>query len=133
MFAIPVRIYYEDTDAGGIVYYANYLRFLERARTEFVRNLGYEQSQDLLQQDPFGFAVKHVDIDYKSPAQLDDLLKVTCQAKEISGASMDIFQQIWRGETLLVEANVKVVCLNLNKKRPIRIPQKLLEKLKETL
>lgn len=125
VFAFPVRVYYEDTDAGGIVYYANYLRFAERARTEYIRALGCSQQDTLENEDKFGFAVRHIDVDYKAPAVLDDALTVTCEVKEFGGASAVMFQQIWRGEKLLTELEVKVVYLSLNKKRPVRIPQEL--------
>ena len=125
VFAFPVRVYYEDTDAGGIVYYANYLRFAERARTEYIRALGCSQQYALEHDDKFGFAVRHIDVDYKAPAVLDDALTVTCEVKEFGGASAVMFQQIWRGEKLLTELEVKVVYLSLNKKRPVRIPQEL--------
>ena len=125
VFAFPVRVYYEDTDAGGIAYYANYLRFAERARTEYIRALGCSQQDALENEDKFGFAVRHIDVDYKAPAVLDDALTVTCEVKEFGGASAVMFQQIWRGEKLLTELEVKVVYLSLNKKRPVRIPQEL--------
>ena len=125
VFAFPVRVYYEDTDAGGIVYYANYLRFAERARTEYIRARGCSQQDALENEDKFGFAVRHIDVDYKAPAVLDDALTVTCEVKEFGGASAVMFQQIWRGEKLLTELEVKVVYLSLNKKRPVRIPQEL--------
>lgn len=127
VFAFPARVYYEDTDAGGIVYYANYLRFAERARTEFVRALGCNQQEALESEDKFAFAVKHIDIDYKAPAVLDDVLTVTCEIKEFSGAAATMFQQIWRGDKLLTELNVKVAHLSLARKRPVRIPESLIE------
>ena len=127
VFAFPARVYYEDTDAGGIVYYANYLRFAERARTEFVRALGCNQQEALESEDKFAFAVKHIDIDYKAPAVLDDVLTVTCEIKEFSGAAATMFQQIWRGDKLLTELSVKVAYLSLARKRPVRIPQALID------
>ena len=127
VFAFPVRVYYEDTDAGGIVYYANYLRFAERARTEYVRALGCNQQEALESEDRFAFAVRHLDIDYKAPAVLDDVLTVTCEIKEFSGAAATMFQQIWRGDKLLTELNVKVAHLSLARKRPVRIPESLIE------
>lgn len=129
VFAFPVRIYYEDTDAGGIVYYANYLKFAERARSEYIRSLGCCQRDALENDDKFGFAVRHVDIDYQAPAVLDDALVVTCEVREIGGASALMFQQIWRGDKVLTELAVKVVYLSLNKKRPVRIPEELVKKI----
>lgn len=129
VFAFPVRIYYEDTDAGGIVYYANYLKFAERARTEFIRSLGIRQQDGLEADDTFGFAVKHLEIDYKAPAVLDDALAVTCEVRELKGASAVMHQDIYRGEQLLVSLDVQVVYLSLKRKRPVRIPAEFMEKL----
>ena len=85
----------------------------------------WSQQDALENEDKFGFAVRHIDVDYKAPAVLDDALTVTCEVKEFGGASAVMFQQIWRGEKLLTELEVKVVYLSLNKKRPVRIPQEL--------
>ncbi len=126
VFVFPVRVYYEDTDAGGIVYYANYLRFAERARTEYIRALGCNQQEALESEEKFGFAVRHIDVDYKAPAVLDDALAVTCEIREYAGATAVMFQQIWRGEKLLVEIEVKVAYLSLSRKRPVRLPQSLI-------
>jgi len=125
VFALALRVYYEDTDAGGIVYYANYLKFAERARTEYVRQLGCSQNQ-VLEEDKCGFTVRHVEIDYKRPAQLDDELIVTCELKEAKGAAAEMYQEIRRGDEVLVTINVKVAYVNLSKKRPVRIPENLI-------
>lgn len=127
--AFPVRVYYEDTDAGGIVYYANYLRFAERARTEFIRALGCSQQEGLEAENKCGFTVRHCSIDYKLPAVLDDALVVTCEMKEAKGASAVMYQEIYRGETLLATVEVKVAYVDLGRKRPVRIPPELLNKL----
>lgn len=129
VFALPVRVYYEDTDAGGIVYYANYLRFAERARTEYIRALGCCQQDGLAAEEKCGFTVRYCEIDYKSPAVLDDALIVTCELRDIKGASAEMYQEIYRGETLLATVNVKVAYVNLGCKRPVRIPPELLNKL----
>ena len=129
VFAFPVRVYYEDTDAGGIVYYANYLKFAERARTEYIRALGWSQLEELESDDKYAFAVRHVEVDYKAPAVLDDELVVTCELREIRGATAVMYQQIWRGETLLVEMEVKVAYLSIKRKRPVRIPDELVKKI----
>lgn len=129
-FIFPVRIYYEDTDAGGVVYYANYLRFAERARTEFLRYLGFGNQQEILEKDRFAFMVRHVEADYKSPAVLDDLLHITCETIEQTGATVTLLQQIKRDETVLVEIKVKAVYVSLEKRRPVRMPQDLIEKMK---
>ena len=128
-FAFPVRVYYEDTDAGGIVYYANYLRFAERARTEFIRALGCSQQQALEAEDKCGFTVRSCTVDYKLPAILDDALVVTCEMREAKGASAIMYQEIYRGETLLATVEVKVAYVDLGRKRPVRIPADLLNKL----
>ena len=108
VFFYPIRIYYEDTDAGGIVYYANYLKFAERTRTEFIRSLGCSQVEDLQSEDKCGFVVRHVDIEYKKPAILDDALVVTCKLVEAKGAGATMQQEIYRGDELLVKMEIKV-------------------------
>jgi acyl-CoA thioester hydrolase len=128
------RIYWEDTDGGGIVYYANYLRFLERARTEWLRSLGY--SQRVLAKEPgIIFAVVSLNIEYRKPARLDDELVITCQP-EVEGAATIVFaQRIYRepagmpdGEpSLLVEASARVACLDVRTLRPKRLPDFLMQ------
>lgn len=124
-FCFPARVYYEDTDAGGIVYYANYLKFAERARTEFVRAVGFNQQDALNSDERAGFVVRHCDIDYRAPAVLDDVLSVSCEVTEFGGASATMHQEIRRGSELLVTVDVKVVYVLLKNKRPARIPAKL--------
>lgn len=130
-FVMPVRVYYEDTDAGGIVYYANYLKFAERARSEYIRTLGFDQQAELSSEDRIGFAVRHCEIDYLKPAVLDDLLTVSCKIVEYGGASALMRQEIRRGEETLVVLDVKVACLNLIKKRPVRMPASLVQKIEK--
>ena len=127
-FLFPVRVYYEDTDAGGIVYYANYLRFAERARTEYIRALGVRQQDALETEDKFAFVVRHCEVDYQAPAVLDDELVVSCQVIEIGGASCTMHQEIMRGDQLLVTVDVKAVYVSLKNKRPTRIPKELSSK-----
>lgn len=131
VFVLPVRIYYEDTDAGGIVYYANYLKFAERARTEFIRAMGCRQQEELEAEDKCGFAVRHCEIDYLAPAVLDDELVVSCQVTEIKGASASMHQEITCGDKLLVTIDVKVAYLSLTHKRPTRIPKELVQKIEK--
>jgi acyl-CoA thioester hydrolase len=128
------RVYWEDTDGGGIVYYANYLRFLERARTEWLRSLGH--SQRVLAQEPgIVFAVVSLSIEYRKPAKLDDELVITCEPQVEGAASIAFAQQIYRGvdavplaaADLLVEANVRVACLDAGTLRPKRLPDFLKE------
>jgi len=131
-FAYPVRVYYEDTDAGGIVYYANYLKFAERARTEFLRAFGQNQN-DLLAEDKTGFVVRSCHIEYLASARLDDALTVTCSLKELGAASVVVSQEIYCGEKLLTTLEIKLVYMSLIKGRPIRIPEEMTESLRKFL
>lgn len=123
-FSFPVRIYYEDTDAGGIVYYANYLKYAERARTEFLRHFGINQD-DMLKNEGQGFVVRDCHISYKSPAKLDDTLNITCKVAEMKGVSLKMEQKLYRGETLLCEIEISLVFLSLPSMRPTKIPLKI--------
>jgi len=120
VFHWEVRVYYEDTDAGGIVYYANYLKFFERARTEWLRAIGVGQ-QVLLEQYDALFVVKSVSVDYHAPAKLDDTVRLTLSIAKMGRASIVFLQQAWRGETLLSTAQVKVGCVDSNM-RPRAVP-----------
>lgn len=120
--SISVRIYWEDTDAGGVVFYANYLKFFERARTEWLRTLGVNQSALQSKSDCI-FVVAEVNLRYLSSAKLDDLLTVTVQVLEQGKASLQLVQQAWRGETLLAEAKVRIGCVHASSLRPRRIPE----------
>lgn len=119
-FIWPVRVYYEDTDAGGIVYYANYLKFFERARTEWLRALAIGQHA-LLQEHDAMFVVKSVSADYHAPARLDDELKLTLRIEKLGRASVLFVQQAWCGEQLLNSARVKIGCVDAAL-RPRAIP-----------
>lgn len=127
MHQTNIRIYYEDTDAGGVVYYANYLKFAERARTEWLRGLGFDQSQLLLERDT-AFVVRHATLDIKQPARLDDLLTITTEISDIGGASISMQQSIARGDVLLANVSVKLAIVSAAFK-PKRIPDWLLEKI----
>ena len=129
-FSWAARVYWEDTDGGGIVYYANYLRFLERARTEWLRSLGHSQ-QELARTPGILFAVAGLSIEYRRPARLDDELVITCEPRAERAAAMRFAQRIERvpGGELLVEADVRVVCLDARTLRPKRLPEFLLEAL----
>jgi acyl-CoA thioester hydrolase len=120
-FTWQVRIYYEDTDAGGIVFYANYLKFFERARTEWLRATGVNQ-QALAEADGAIFVVKHASIDYNAPAKLDDVLDLTLTIAKLGRASIEFDQQAWRGQTLLASARVKVGCVDAATLRPRALP-----------
>lgn len=124
-FSFPVRIYYEDTDAGGIVYYANYLKYAERARTEFLRHLGLNQ-EEMLKKDGKGFVVRDCNICYKSPAKLDDALNITCKVTEVKGVSLKMEQKLYRGENVLCEISITLVFLSLENMRPCKISPEII-------
>ena len=127
-FVWPVRVYYEDTDSGGVVYYANYLRFMERARTEWLRALGFEQDR-LREDDGVIFAVRSVAVDYRLPARFNDLLEVRASLLKRGGASLTFAQQIRRGEALLCDGQIKIACVDGESLRPRPIPARILEEL----
>jgi acyl-CoA thioester hydrolase len=127
MFSHPVRIYWEDTDAGGVVYHAQYLAFLERARSEWMRAQGY--GQELLRQEhDLLFAVRAMQLDFLKPARLDDALEVTAALQECRRASLIFVQEIRRGEERLLAATVRIAALGTDF-RPTPIPQPLYDEL----
>lgn len=130
MFEWPVRIYYEDTDAGGVVYYANYLKFLERARTEWLRAVGFGQ-ETLMREAGILFAVRRVEIDYLAPARFDDELRVEAAIGKLSKVSITFDQRILRAGDVLINATVKVVCLDCETFRPRAIPESIREKIQD--
>ena len=121
-FSLPVRVYYEDTDAGGIVYYVNYLKFMERARTEWLRTLGFNQSSL-----PVLFVVKDVQLSYQLPARLDDLLDVFVEVNSYRGARMTFRQKIMRNADVLCLGTIEVVCVGRESLQPCRLPETLLQ------
>lgn len=125
-FHFPVRVYYEDTDAGGVVYYANYLKFLERARTEFLRHLGFEQT-DLIHQHAFIIMVRNVNVDYKKPATFNDLLNVCTSITKMGKVSLQMEQQVLRENTVLCTAQVKLAGVHATDLRPKPFPDMLLQ------
>jgi acyl-CoA thioester hydrolase len=124
-FHWPVRVYWEDTDAGGIVYYANYLKFMERARTEWLRTFGLDQRW-LAEERGLIFTIVEVDIEYKRPARLNDELQVSCIAEAQGRASFAFRQEIHRGEELIASAQTRACCLDARTLRPRPLPQELL-------
>ncbi|HXC57695.1 MAG TPA: tol-pal system-associated acyl-CoA thioesterase [Steroidobacteraceae bacterium] len=121
----PVRVYYEDTDAGGVVYHAGYLRFLERARTEWLRALGYSQAR-LKAEESLVFTVVSMQLEFLKPARLDDLLRVRSSATLAGGASVTFEQEILRGDSeRILAAQVRVACLDATEFRPRRLPAAL--------
>ena len=126
IFRWTLRIYYEDTDAGGIVYYANYLKFFERARTEWLRQVGINQVDMALQYQAM-FVVKSTSVDYHLPAQLDDELQITTVVEKLGRASLVFVQEARRNDQLLVTGKIKVGCVDTQSVRPCAIPGNVLK------
>lgn len=127
-FNWPLRIYYEDTDSGGVVYYANYLKFMERARSEFLRHYGIEQDQ--LIKDNIIFAVRRAELDYLSPARFNDELNISAKIIELKKASM-LFEHkislVSQPQNILCQGKVLVACLRADKFKPCAIPKSIVE------
>ena len=121
---VEFRVYYEDTDAGGVVYHSNYLNFAERARTEFLRKLGVNQSE-AKEKDGILFVVKSLNIEYKKPALLDDVLTIKTQITETSKVRMEMEQDIFRDDVLIAKVVVNIVCVN-EAMKPTKIPEYVL-------
>jgi 4-hydroxybenzoyl-CoA thioesterase len=129
-FRLPIRVYVEDTDAGGIVFYANYLKFMERARTELMRSLGFDKPALF---DGLQFVVHEVALKYHSPAVLDDEIIVTAVLSKATRATFEMTQQVFRGEELLVEGSIKVACIDAQTKRPKGMPKNMFTTLNSQL
>jgi 4-hydroxybenzoyl-CoA thioesterase len=134
-FSLPIRVYVEDTDAGGIVFYANYLKFMERARTELMRSLGSDKPALF---DGMQFVVHEVGLKYHSPAVLDDEIFVTATLHKATRATFEMTQRVFRGSStgdreLLVEGSVKVACIDAQSKRPKGMPKIMFETLNSQL
>lgn len=125
---MSIRVYYEDTDVGGIVYYANYLKFAERARTELLRSQGIENGE-LMRDDRVAFAVRECHADYIKPAKLDDALEVRTRVTEISGASLRMAQDVVRDGNILVVMNVRLACMDIDTGNPKRLPNVVKDRL----
>ena len=123
-FRFPVRVYYEDTDAAGVVYYANYLKYMERARTEWLSSLGFDLAA-VERVHGIVFVVNHVDIEFRLPAQLSDRLDVTLQLVELGRARLVADQAVRRGNAVLTQARVALACVDSSTWRPARIPAPL--------
>ncbi|MBC7984933.1 MAG: tol-pal system-associated acyl-CoA thioesterase [Candidatus Obscuribacterales bacterium] len=131
LFTWPVRVYWEDTDAGGIVYYANYLKFMERARTEWLRSVGFEQGP-MQREEKLLFVIVDTQIEYKKPAQYGDALTVTARLKEHTRATLSFTQEVLRSDTqgeLLVTGAIRVACLDAESHRPRGLPRALVDTL----
>lgn len=124
----PLRVFYEDTDFTGVVYYANYLRFLERARSSFFRLAGVTHAELLERENPLGFAIRKINLDYIRPARIDDALKVMTSYDKYKGARLWVSQEIYRGEELLLTAYSEAACIDFTG-RPRRPTPKMIEKL----
>jgi acyl-CoA thioester hydrolase len=128
VFSWPVRVYYEDTDLGGVVYYANYLKFLERARTEWLRARGFEQTA-LAAVHEVMFIVRSVALDYRKPARFNDQLEVTVELREIGASRIALHQRVRRGKEELAAAHVEIACVNTATFRPVRIPEPVIARI----
>src|SRR5882724_547312 len=127
-FSHALRIYWEDTDAGGVVFFVNYLKFFERARTEWLRAWGFDQERLRVQLSAL-FVVTETQVRYLRPARLDDELRITVAVQHLGQASMNIAQVAWRGAERLAESNVRIGCVDAGTFRPRRIPIELLQKI----
>ena len=125
----PVRVYYEDTDAAGVVYYANYLKFMERARTEWLRAAGFDQT-DLAARHGIAFVVRALALEYVMPARFNDTLQVTVELIKVGAGHIELAQRVMRSDDVLATGTVKVVCVGLSTFRVMRIPQPLATKIR---
>jgi acyl-CoA thioester hydrolase len=128
-FTLPVRVYYEDTDAAGVVYYASYLKFLERARTEWLRALGFEQTR-LVEDMGIAFAARSISAEYLKPARLDDLLAVVSTVESLGRAQLVFAQRVERGQEVLLTSKMRIACFDPVRGKATAIPKDIHEKLK---
>jgi len=126
VFSLPIRVYYEDTDTGGVVYHSNYLNFMERARSEWLRELGFEQDE-IRGNEGVIFAVRAVDISYDRPARFNELLSVTVALGRRGTASLTLEQEVRRGEEVLATASVRIVCIDAARFVPAAIPERIVQ------
>jgi acyl-CoA thioester hydrolase len=129
-FRWPIRVYWEDTDAAGIVFYANYLKFFERARSEWLRSLGFEQ-EILRARTGLAFVVTDTALRYVEPARLDDVLEVTVEVGHVGLASLTVAQQARRADRLLAEGTIRVGCVDLGTFRPRRVPDDIAARIRQ--
>ncbi|MBY0498616.1 MAG: tol-pal system-associated acyl-CoA thioesterase [Nitrosomonas sp.] len=127
-FSLPLRVYYQDTDAGGVVYHSTYLNFMERARYEWLRELGFNANA-LITDSNVLFMIRSIDIDYLKPAVLDDLLNITVSVLEVGRCRITLFQEVLCSHIKLVNATIHVVCVGAEKLKPVSIPASLREKI----
>jgi acyl-CoA thioester hydrolase len=124
VFALPTRVYYQDTDAGGVVYHANYVNFMERARTEWLRTFGYSNA-GLMKELGVMFVVRKLELNYLRPALLDDELSVTAQLKDVGRSRITLVQSVIRGDEVLAEGEVHLVCVSVEAFKPVSVPEVL--------
>jgi acyl-CoA thioester hydrolase len=122
LFEWPARVYYQDTDAGGVVYHANYVNFMERARTEWLRSFGYSNAGMMMELGVM-FVVRSIKLDYLKPARLDDMLMVTALVKEIGRSRLNLVQTVTRDGVLLAEGEVHLVCVKADSFKPVSVPE----------
>jgi tol-pal system-associated acyl-CoA thioesterase len=130
-FSLPIRVYIEDTDAGGIVYYVNYLKYLERARTELMRTFGLERAA--VSDAGWNFVVSDVSLSYKEPARLDDQLLATAVISAVGGATINFHQTVRRDDAVLVAGDIQIACVDRGTGRPTRLDAALRKKVEATL
>jgi len=131
VFSLPVRVYYEDTDTGGVVYHSNYLNFMERARTEWLRSLGFEQDE-LLREHGVIFAVSAVSIAFHKPARFNELVAVTVALDRRGAASLTLKQDVRRGDELLASSEVRIACIDAQRFVPVAIPARVADAVQAT-
>lgn len=124
IFSFPVRVYFQDTDAGGVVYHANYVNFMERARTEWLRTFGYSNA-GMMKELGVMFVVRSMKVDYLRPAELDDLLTITAQVKDLGRSRVTLLQTVMRDDVLLTEGEVHLVCVTADSFKPVSVPDVL--------
>ena len=128
-FSLPIRVYYEDTDAAGVVYYANYLRFFERARTEWLRELGFEQKR-LAMDLGIAFVARSISVEYLKPAHLDDRLNLVSEIESVGRAQVVFAQRVARQEELLLTSKMRIACVESARMRPAAMPKEIYEAFK---
>jgi acyl-CoA thioester hydrolase len=132
IFSLPIRVYFQDTDAGGVVYHANYLNFMERARTEWMRTHGYSNA-GLMKEFGVVFVVRSLKLDYLKPALLDDMLNVTAQIKDIGRSRVSLLQKVLRKDEVMLEAEVHLVSVSIESFKPVSVPEVLRNQWKEQM
>ena len=131
IFTLPIRVYFQDTDAGGVVFHGSYVNFLERARTEWLRECYGYSNAGLMKEFGVLFVVRSLKLDYLKPALLDDMLTVSAQIKEVGRSRVALQQSVMRGEDILAEAEIHLVCVTVDGFRPVAVPDVLSKQWKE--